>query len=89
MAAAKRYKKPPKDLPDEMPRICINSVYLGGYCEDLGPRQRVLKKMLAEFKAGGRIALAEYQAFVVEKYPIAREEYVAEHGIIRPEADEK
>ncbi|TDA68268.1 MAG: hypothetical protein D9V47_08450 [Clostridia bacterium] len=85
---AKRFKKPPKDLPDEIPTICMNSVYLGGYCDDQGPRNRVLTKLMNEFKAAGKVALADFHAFVRERWMEAKAEYEREHGIVPAEPEE-
>jgi hypothetical protein len=77
----KKFEKPPKELPVEMPTICMNSVFLGGFCEDHGPRWTVLKKMLTEFKKGDKLAIKFFHEYVKEHYPKEKEEYQKEHGI--------
>ena len=71
----KKPKKPPQDLPDEIPPMCINSIYLGGTCDEPGIRNPVLKKLLEEFKKSGKRALKDFQGFVKERWPEAKKAY--------------
>lgn len=77
-----KFKKPPKDLPEELPTICMNSVFLGGFCDDHGPRWTVLKKMFTEFKkVADKLAIKNFHEYVKENYQKEKEEYQKEHGI--------
>ena len=60
-----------------MPDACTISVYLGGYCEEPGVRNRLLRKMFQQFKATGKIALADWQAYVKGNWPTVKAEQEA------------
>ena len=68
----KKPQKPPKDLPEEIPDTCVLSVYLGGYCEEPGARNPILKQMFTQFKEDGKIALADWQNYAKENWPQIR-----------------
>ncbi len=65
----KKPKKPPQDLPEEVPLNCRISVYLGGYCEEVGLRNPLMRRMLHRFKQEGKIALEDWHNYVIENWP--------------------
>ena len=74
----KKPKKPPKDLPEEVPLNCRISVYLGGHCEEPGVRNPLLRRMLHRFKQEGKIALDDWHNYVIENWPAVKAEAEAE-----------
>ena len=65
-----------------MPDACTIAVYLGGYCEEPELRNRLLRRMLQQFKGTGKIALADWQAYVKENWSTVKAEHEAkERGV--------